>query len=570
MMAVGETFSSSSDCSDPVTHVSELLSVGGAPSTNAGMDRIADLFQMQAKRLETQLLQQLQDKRLIEQMQAQLAAMSVLVQSLESQRVIQAQTIDQNLQLAMQFYDRARTMQQQKIQLRTLIDSLRSDKRILYFAKHGQFPPAEVEAEGRAAAGAIEVAEQNLDPEAELPHLSELLPGFGTVLGRPDGKLPWSVGPAYALSAAFGGAPAAVGTGAALTTPPLSSIAPAETAMEALALLSTVASTKRAKAPCSPSDGRASSSSRGVALIATRELASIGAPALVVATAAAATGAHHESQYHHYAPAGEWGVPTMPAASTASTRSSLAPLPTFTEAGQGAGIGVAAEASSSNRRGSSTYRPRNPSPLAVHRPARAAGGAHAGGTGSCGGQSIHSQSIHSGSSSSGVAAPAPAAPKGHMTLTEHMLTAHDGVIAAAGLTGPNPMVMWMSGAHELTTHQALMTASEAAASERAPSRVDHTPSGRASKRARDEGGAHSNRSKTASVAAARERKGERKGHSSDSGNDQSVASSDTAMVSDGAPSGSEDKSKTPSPSSPTALDGAPERVRPTAQRQYAS
>ena len=488
MMAVGETFSSSTDCSDPVTHVSELLSVGGAPSTNAGMDRIADLFQMQAKRLETQLLQQLQDKRLIEQMQAQLAAMSVLVQSLESQRVIQAQTIDQNLQLAMQFYDRARTMQQQKIQLRTLIDSLRSDKRILYCAKHGTFPPAEVEAEGRAAAGAIEVAEQNLDPEAELPHLSELLPGFGSVLGRPDGRMLGSVGPAYALSAALGGAPAAEGTGAAPTTHPLlSSIAPAETAMEALALLSTVAST----------------------------------------------------------------------ATASTTRSSLMPLPTFTEAGLGAGIGVAAEASSSNCRGSSTYRPRNPSPLAVHRPVRAAGGAHA--------------ENHSGSSSSGVAAPAPAAPKGHTTLTEHMLTAHDGVIAAAGLTGPNPMGMWLSGAHELTTHQALMTASEAAASERAPSRVDHTPSGRASKRARDEGGgAHSNRSKTASVAAVRERKGERKGHSSDSGNDQSVASSDTAMVSDGAPSGSEDKSKTPSPSSPTALDGAPERVRPTAQRQYAS
>ena len=483
MMAVGASFPSSSDCSGPVTHVSELLSVGGALSTNTGMDRIADLFQMQAKRLETQLLQQLQDKRLIEQMQAQLAAMSVLVQSLESQRVIQAQTIDQNLQLAMQFYDRARTMQQQKIQLRTLIDSLRSDKRILYCAKHGTFPPAEVEAEGRAAAGAIEVAEQNLDPEAELPHLSELLPGFGSVLGRPDGRMLGSVGPAYALSAALGGAPAAEGTGAAPTTHPLlSSIAPAETAMEALALLSTVAST----------------------------------------------------------------------ATASTTRSSLMPLPTFTEAGLGAGIGVAAEASSSNCRGSSTYRPRNPSPLAVHRPVRAAGGAHA--------------ENHSGSSSSGVAAPAPAAPKGHTTLTEHMLTAHDGVIAAAGLTGPNPMGMWLSGAHELTTHQALMTASEAAASERAPSRVDHTPNGRASKRARDEGGAHRERSKTASVVAARERKG----HSSDSGNDQSVATSDTAMVSDGAPSGSEDKSKTPSPSSPTALDGAPERVRPTAQRQYAS
>ena len=483
MMAVGASFPSSSDCSGPVTHVSELLSVGGALSTNTGMDRIADLFQMQAKRLETQLLQQLQDKRLIEQMQAQLAAMEVLVQSLESQRVIQAQTIDQNLQLAMQFYDRARTMQQQKIQLRTLIDSLRSDKRILYCAKHGTFPPAEVEAEGRAAAGAIEVAEQNLDPEAELPHLSELLPGFGSVLGRPDGRMLGSVGPAYALSAALGGAPAAEGTGAAPTTHPLlSSIAPAETAMEALALLSTVAST----------------------------------------------------------------------ATASTTRSSLMPLPTFTEAGLGAGIGVAAEASSSNCRGSSTYRPRNPSPLAVHRPVRAAGGAHA--------------ENHSGSSSSGVAAPAPAAPKGHTTLTEHMLTAHDGVIAAAGLTGPNPMGMWLSGAHELTTHQALMTASEAAASERAPSRVDHTPNGRASKRARDEGGAHRERSKTASVVAARERKG----HSSDSGNDQSVATSDTAMVSDGAPSGSEDKSKTPSPSSPTALDGAPERVRPTAQRQYAS
>ena len=483
MMAVGASFPSSSDCSGPVTHVSELLSVGGALSTNTGMDRIADLFQMQAKRLETQLLQQLQDKRLIEQMQAQLAAMEVLVQSLESQRVIQAQTIDQNLQLAMQFYDRARTMQQQKIQLRTLIDSLRSDKRILYCAKHGTFPPAEVEAEGRAAAGAIEVAEQNLDPEAELPHLSELLPGFGSVLGRPDGRMLGSVGPAYALSAALGGAPAAEGTGAAPTTHPLlSSIAPAETAMEALALLSTVAST----------------------------------------------------------------------ATASTTRSSLMPLPTFTEAGLGAGIGVAAEASSSNCRGSSTYRPRNPSPLAVHRPVRAAGGAHA--------------ENHSGSSSSGVAAPAPAAPKGHTTLTEHMLTAHDGVIAAAGLTGPNPMGRWLSGAHELTTHQALMTASEAAASERAPSRVDHTPNGRASKRARDEGGAHRERSKTASVVAARERKG----HSSDSGNDQSVATSDTAMVSDGAPSGSEDKSKTPSPSSPTALDGAPERVRPTAQRQYAS
>ena len=513
MMAVGASFPSSSDCSGPVTHVSELLSVGGALSTNTGMDRIADLFQMQAKRLETQLLQQLQDKRLIEQMQAQLAAMEVLVQSLESQRVIQAQTIDQNLQLAMQFYDRARTMQQQKIQLRTLIDSLRSDKRILYCAKHGTFPPAEVEAKGRAAAGAIEVAEQNLDPEAELPHLSELLPGFGSVLGRPDGRMLGSVGPAYSLSAAFGGAPAgsvlgrpdgrmlgsvgpayalsaalggapaAEGTGAAPTTHPLlSSIAPAETAMEALALLSTVAST----------------------------------------------------------------------ATASTTRSSLMPLPTFTEAGLGAGIGVAAEASSSNCRGSSTYRPRNPSPLAVHRPVRAAGGAHA--------------ENHSGSSSSGVAAPAPAAPKGHTTLTEHMLTAHDGVIAAAGLTGPNPMGMWLSGAHELTTHQALMTASEAAASERAPSRVDHTPNGRASKRARDEGGAHRERSKTASVVAARERKG----HSSDSGNDQSVATSDTAMVSDGAPSGSEDKSKTPSPSSPTALDGAPERVRPTAQRQYAS
>ena len=483
MMAVGASFPSSSDCSGPVTHVSELLSVGGALSTNTGMDRIADLFQMQAKRLETQLLQQLQDNRLIEQMQAQLAAMEVLVQSLESQRVIQAQTIDQNLQLAMQFYDRARTMQQQKIQLRTLIDSLRSDKRILYCAKHGTFPPAEVEAEGRAAAGAIEVAEQNLDPEAELPHLSELLPGFGSVLGRPDGRMLGSVGPAYALSAALGGAPAAEGTGAAPTTHPLlSSIAPAETAMEALALLSTVAST----------------------------------------------------------------------ATASTTRSSLMPLPTFTEAGLGAGIGVAAEASSSNCRGSSTYRPRNPSPLAVHRPVRAAGGAHA--------------ENHSGSSSSGVAAPAPAAPKGHTTLTEHMLTAHDGVIAAAGLTGPNPMGMWLSGAHELTTHQALMTASEAAASERAPSRVDHTPNGRASKRARDEGGAHRERSKTASVVAARERKG----HSRDSGTDQSVATSDTAMVSDGAPSGSEDKSKTPSPSSPTALDGAPERVRPTAQRQYAS
>ena len=166
MMAVGASFPSSSDCSGPVTHVSELLSVGGALSTNTGMDRIADLFQMQAKRLETQLLQQLQDKRLIEQMQAQLAAMEVLVQSLESQRVIQAQTIDQNLQLAMQFYDRARTMQQQKIQLRTLIDSLRSDKRILYCAKHGTFPPAEVEAEGRAPPRPIDVEEKNIAPEA--------------------------------------------------------------------------------------------------------------------------------------------------------------------------------------------------------------------------------------------------------------------------------------------------------------------------------------------------------------------------------------------------------------------
>ena len=130
------------------------------------MDLIAGLFQKQAKRLETQLLQQLQDKRVIEHIQAQLVATSNLVESLERQRLSQARSIEHNLQHALSVYERARLMRQQQIHLRRTIARLRADLLLL----RGTRKPEQI--------ATHEEPEAADDADTELPSIGDLLPGF--------------------------------------------------------------------------------------------------------------------------------------------------------------------------------------------------------------------------------------------------------------------------------------------------------------------------------------------------------------------------------------------------------
>lgn len=552
--------------------VGEMLLDGPSSSSvpeGPSLDLVASLFHKQAKRLEAQLLQQLQDKRVIEHMHTQLVATSGLVESLEVQRVTQAQQIEQNMQRALLVYEQARVMRQQQVHLRRVIGQLRSDLRIMRGMQRGE------DGEGVATGPA--------EPEVELPTLAELLPGFGDGLaaaagataaraaatGATDAAVAVAATVGGALAGAPAGTPAGTPAGApgfhggaapSSVEPPLARLppeppsGPADTALGALALLSTVASATCAKSPCID---HPPPSTAGMHRPNANPTAPADAPASEAPTAAsisrhlaATSKATAAASSHSYEPAAAMAAP-----------STSVPQ-------QGGG----------NSRG---HRPRHPSPLApagTHRVARtssAASSAAATAASSIGGRvGSAPSSSHEGkreksqsTSSSAAAAEAssaigkPPLPTGnrHTTLTEHSLTAHDGGMAAAGMAGPGAMGMWMSGTRKRSA--------EALAVRVSPAAPEHSSGGRsASKRAVRDEGAHGKGGGHGKNGGSAARVSSSNGHSSDSGNNSgSDATSLTALVSDGARSGSDAKlddkshesllpSKAPSPSSPTALD----------------
>ena len=73
-------------------------------------------------------MQQLQAKKAVDEIQAQLVSTGGLVKTLEKHHLIQSQQIEHNLKRAMAVYERARVVRQQQQALLDLIDGLQRDR----------------------------------------------------------------------------------------------------------------------------------------------------------------------------------------------------------------------------------------------------------------------------------------------------------------------------------------------------------------------------------------------------------------------------------------------------------
>ena len=129
---------------------------------------LGSLFQAQAKRLEAQVLRQLQDKKTIEFLMRQLLATGHLVTSLEQHHVSQVQKIESNLGQALRVYEKARILRQQQNQVPNLVATLSNDLRVLRAA-------ANLESTDDAV---LEASAMPPPPRPlnELPSLADLLP----------------------------------------------------------------------------------------------------------------------------------------------------------------------------------------------------------------------------------------------------------------------------------------------------------------------------------------------------------------------------------------------------------
>ena len=171
---------------------------------------VGALFQTRAKRLEAHVLRQMQDKKTIEFLQAQLLATSQLVRrsptwpsvhldtpsapsdarsrrsplatkqvnSLEQHHVAQAQQIEANLRQALQVYEQARVMRQQQNQLSKVVAHLTQDLCKLHAASAAGGPsePAGTARSGNNSCGTSRSQSSSQSSFSELPTLAELLP----------------------------------------------------------------------------------------------------------------------------------------------------------------------------------------------------------------------------------------------------------------------------------------------------------------------------------------------------------------------------------------------------------
>ena len=138
------------------------------------------ILQTQAKRLEAQMLQQLQDCKTISYMQSRLLTAGQVVSTLETRNDVQMLQIEQNLARALQLYDQARAMRQQQNQLANVIATLSKDFQRLHAATT---PKGATKGKGKSRAdkeadmiaGAVAGVEQGKRALGEFPPLSELL-----------------------------------------------------------------------------------------------------------------------------------------------------------------------------------------------------------------------------------------------------------------------------------------------------------------------------------------------------------------------------------------------------------
>ena len=191
-------------------------------------------------------MQQLHEKKAIEYLHSQLVATGGLVQTLEQHHVMQADEIEANLKRAMEVYEQARKMRQQQNILVNLIRVLRRDLGALRAAAGLPSPP------GASAPEEEERTTKDARPLGELPSLTDRLhiaasASLADVAGYAGARTSFTsqhalTGPAaFAASAAAAVAAPASAEGAAGRA---SANAPdhlTETALEALAMLSSVA-----------------------------------------------------------------------------------------------------------------------------------------------------------------------------------------------------------------------------------------------------------------------------------------------------------------------------------------
>jgi hypothetical protein len=133
------------------------------------MDMIGELFQHQAKRLETQLYQQLRDKKQIESIQLQLVTASNQLQRLQLQNTEQQRMLDANEQSIRSMYEHARGMLQERNRVLLLCSQLSKDATLLRATLAEESPEQCRDLSERANSTPI-------PPQMELPPLAELLP----------------------------------------------------------------------------------------------------------------------------------------------------------------------------------------------------------------------------------------------------------------------------------------------------------------------------------------------------------------------------------------------------------
>ena len=163
---------------------------------------IGERFTAQAKALEAAVIQQLQEKKAIEQLQSQLLTTGGLVRALEFSHTLQAQQIETNLRRALEVYEKARAMRQQQNQLLQVVSVLRRDLRTLRKAaglpESSGKPHEDASCEGKVLAELPALAERlnNVGSAA----LQEVDVAAAAMSGLPAPSRPPSKGKAVAVS----------------------------------------------------------------------------------------------------------------------------------------------------------------------------------------------------------------------------------------------------------------------------------------------------------------------------------------------------------------------------------
>ena len=436
------------------------LASGGGGATGLLANGAACLEHTQ-QTIEEQLLHELHEKRQIEMLQAQLISITGMLRSLEQSNRLQTQQMEANLRRALLGYEQARKMRQQQVTLRAVIDTIRGDIGQLRSvlpegAGHSSGASLGASSPSQSLALEEEIGEETIANHCELPPVDELFARSGgsslaDVVATADAAAsaasshPANMGAAASSGGALPG-PMALhpppermagpGTGHAFTATAAAAAglaaparAPAsestESALQALALLSTVASQSSASGPsvAPPSSRMDPPQPPAQPLPAQGHLrpppkfppppsplgpARVFIDQSLVSHTAAGVGA-------------AWSPPLSSLALanaqlSARTVASLASLSAPPRRAQLPGPPLA---------------PLPPMPSALPPPPR-----------------LTPSALHEASAEMVSAAAALAEaerPRTHTTLTSALLNAHDGGMAAAGMAGPGALPMWMGG-----------------------------------------------------------------------------------------------------------------------------